>query len=150
MKNELTIANFFSGSLIRRTISAVIVVVSAVTAPGAQTPPPQNPPAPPAPTTVTGKWTVTLEMQMGTAAPTLELVQAAEKITGTYEGRYGKFPLKGTLKKNVIEFSFTMNAEGTDVVMSYRGEVAADFQTMKGTADLEGMGEATWFAKRAK
>ncbi len=77
-------------------------------------------------------------------------MQAAEKITGTYEGRYGKFPLKGTLKKNVIEFSFTMNAEGTDVVMAYRGEVAADFQSMKGTADLEGMGEATWYAKRVK
>ena len=134
-------------------MAALIVTASAIAVLGAQTPPPQKPTPTPTPapaTTVTGKWTVTLEMQVGTATPTLELVQEAEKITGTYEGRYGKFPLKGTLKKNAIEFSFSMTAEGTEVVMSYRGEVAADFQSMKGSADLDAMGEATWFAKRSK
>ena len=103
-----------------------------------------------APTTVTGKWNVTLEMQAGTASPTLDLTQQGEKLTGVYEGRYGKFPLSGTVKAGKIDFTFKMNAEGTDVVMTYTGQVAADFLTMKGVAQLDQMGEANWTAKRAE
>ncbi len=118
----------------------------------AQTPPPQTPtptPTSPAPLTLAGKWTMTLEMQMGTATPALEFVQKGEKITGTYEGRYGKSELTGVLKGKALEFSFTMNAEGTEVLMSFAGEVSADFKTIiKGTAELGGMGEATWTATR--
>ena len=109
----------------------------------------QSKPAPPP--TLTGKWAVTLEMQSGTANPTLELKQEGEKITGTYtSGRYGKFPLTGTLKGRALRFSCTMNAEGTEVVLAFAGEVAEDFQTIKGDADLGGAGEATWYAKPDK
>lgn len=110
----------------------------------------QAPAQKPAATTVTGKWNVTLEMQAGTASPTLDLTQQGEKLTGVYEGRYGKFPLTGTVKAGKIDFTFKMNAEGTDVVMTYTGAVAADFLTMKGVAQLDQMGEANWTAKRAE
>src|SRR5262245_45739012 len=110
----------------------------------------QAPEQKPAPTNVTGKWNVTLEMQAGTASPTLDLTQQGEKLTGVYEGRYGKFPLTGTVKAGKIDFTFKMNAEGTDVVMTYTGQVAADFLTMKGVAQLDQMGEANWTAKRAE
>jgi hypothetical protein len=93
---------------------------------------------------------VTLEMQSGTASPALDLTQQGEKLTGFYEGRYGKFALTGNVKARKIEFSFKMNAEGTDVVMTYSGEVGADFRTMKGVAQLDQMGEANWTAKRAE
>jgi len=121
-------------------IAIVLFVVSLL---GVQAPKP-------APTTVTGKWNVTLEMQAGTASPTLDLTQEGEKLTGLYEGRYGKFPLTGTVKARKIAFSFKMNAEGTDVVMTYTGEVAPDFQMMKGVAQLDQMGEANWTAKRVE
>jgi hypothetical protein len=122
---------------------AIIIFVAALF--GVQAPAQKT-----APTSVTGKWNVTLEMQAGTASPTLDLKQDGEKISGVYEGRYGKFPLNGTLKDKKIEFAFKMNAEGTDVVMAYSGEVAADFMTMKGVAQLDQMGEANWSAKRAE
>jgi hypothetical protein len=96
---------------------------------------------------VTGKWTVTLEMSMGTANPALELQQDGEKITGTYTGRYGTFPLQGSLTGRAIRFSFTMGAESPQV-MSFAGEVATDGQSMKGTASLGEMGDATWSAKK--
>lgn len=99
---------------------------------------------------VTGKWNMTLEMSMGTGTPTLELKQDGEKITGTYTGRYGTFQLAGTLKERVIEFSFTMEAEGESVVMSFGGQVAEDGQTMKGNATLGELGDATWTAKKEK
>jgi hypothetical protein len=97
---------------------------------------------------VAGKWIVTLEMSMGTATPDLELKQDGTKITGTYTGRYGSFPLEGSLNGKVITFSFTMSAEGQSVTMTYTGEVAADALSMKGTASLGEMGDATWSAKK--
>jgi hypothetical protein len=99
---------------------------------------------------VAGKWTMTMEMSMGTATPSLELKQDGTKITGNYTGRYGTFPLEGTLKERAIQFSFQMGAEGETVTMSFAGEVAADGQTMKGTASLGEMGDATWSAKKEK
>ena len=102
----------------------------------------------PAALTLTGKWTMAIDIQGTTATPSLELVQDGEKISGTYAGRYGKFPVAGTLKGRALVFSFTMNAEGTEVLMTFKGEVAADFQSMKGEADMAGAGEASWSAKR--
>lgn len=135
---------------LKKIVCASLLAAGLTTGLSAQAPqqsPTPTPTSSPAPTaSVTGPWTMTLEMQMGTATPALDLVQQGEKITGTYEGRYGQSRLTGTLKKNVIEFSFTMNAEGTEVVMSFRGQVAADFKSMKGDADLGGMGEANWSA----
>jgi len=110
----------------------------------------QQAPAKPAPLpTVAGKWNVSLEMQSGTASPTLELTQEGEKVGGFYQGRYGKFALTGTLKGKALQFTFTMSAEGTEVVMKFRGDVSTDFQTIKGTAELGEMGEAAFTAKRA-
>ena len=108
----------------------------------------QSKPAPPP--TLTGNWTMAIEIQGTTATPSLELVQDGEKITGVYTGRYGKFQLTGTLKGRALQFTFTMNAEGTDVLMTFKGEVAADFQSMKGEADMAGAGEANWSATRVK
>jgi hypothetical protein len=106
--------------------------------------------APKPPASVAGKWTMALELEMGTATTALDFKQEGAKISGTYTGRYGSFPLTGTVKDRAIEFSFKMNADGTDVSMAFAGEVAADGQTMKGRAELEGLGEAAWSAKRAK
>lgn len=129
----------------RRAGAALTIVGFAVAGMAAQAP---TKPAPVS--TLTGKWTMTLEMQMGTATPTLELVQQGEKITGVYAGRYGKFPLNGVLKGRQLQFTFTMSADGTDVVMSFAAEVAEDFQSMKGEADMGGAGEATFYARRAE
>ena len=89
---------------------------------------------------IAGKWSMTLEMANGTGTPTLTIKQDGGKIGGTYAGRYGEFPLTGTLKGNAIEFAFTMTAEGTDV----------DGQSIKGSAVLGPLGDASWTAKRAK
>lgn len=115
-----------------------------------QAPPPQQTPAPrqtPAPT-IAGKWIMALEVQGTTATPSLDLKVDGEKVSGFYEGRYGKFPVTGTLKNRALKFSFTMNADGTEAVMAFAGEVAADFKSMKGTASMEGLGEVEWSAKR--
>ena len=112
------------------------------------TPAPAKPGSTPA--TLTGQWVMSLDISgMGAATPTLDLRQDGEKISGTYTGRYGTYPLQGTLKDRTLTFAFTMSAEGTDVTMSFAGEVAGD-GSLKGTAEIPGLGSATWTAKREK
>lgn len=122
-------------------IGVLVVVASAVVS--AQE-------APKAPPSIAGKWTLTLVTDNFTASPTLDLKVDGQKVTGSYTGRYGSFPLEGSLKGRALEFAFTMNAEGTATLMSFVGEVAPDGQTMKGKATLGEMGEATWTAARPK
>ena len=119
----------------------------------AQDPPKPAPaPAPAAkPIDVAGKWSMAMVTSMFNANVALEFKQDAEKITGTYTGRYGVSPLQGTIKKNAIEFVVTIDAEGTPTKMTFWGEVAADGQSIsKGTADISGLGDVTWTAARAK
>jgi hypothetical protein len=129
-----------------RTFSVAIAVVMTAIALSAQTPSP----APPKPVSVAGKWNMTLELSIGTATPTLDLKQDGEKITGTYTGRYGTSQLQGTLKGRVLEFAFQIDADGQAATMSFRGEVAADAESISGQATIEGLGDATWTARRQK
>jgi len=132
-----------------RTCSAIVVVVLALAVGlAAQDKPQQKPDK--AAENVAGKWAMTLEMSMGTGTPTLDLKQDGEKLTGTYTGRYGTFDLQGSVKERAIQFSFTMGAEGQSVTMSFTGEIAQDGQSMKGSASMGDMGDATWTAKREK
>jgi hypothetical protein len=114
--------------------------------------PPKPAPAPAAkPIDIAGKWNMAMVTSMFNANVALEFKQDAEKITGTYTGRYGQSPLQGTLKKNAIEFVVTIDAEGTQTRMKFWGEVSADGQTIaKGTGEIEGLGDVTWTAARAK
>jgi hypothetical protein len=126
----------------RRTLALLLFVGLATTA-FAQKP---TAPAP----TLTGKWTMTLEMEVGTATTALVLTQEKEKLTGTYTGRYGTYPLAGKLDARRVEFVVTINAEGTETLMSFWGELSEDGETLGCEAALGGMGNATWFAKRDK
>jgi len=140
--------NYFVRTVVT-TIAAALIAVAAVSA---QTPPPAPTPqkSPTPPPSLVGKWAMELVTDAFTATPALEFMQQGDKLTGTYEGRYGKFPFTAVLKDKALSFSFTMSAEGTDVLMDFKGEVAADFKSIKGTAELAGMGSATWTAKRAE
>ena len=100
----------------------------------------------PEPAKVAGQWKFTVELQMGTGHPVVTIKQDGEKISGTYEGRYGKSPLEGTVKENAIDFTVTMDAEGTQVTGAFTGTVNGD--TMSGTVDFGEAGGGDWSATR--
>ena len=126
----------------RASIAAVALLGAAAVTLAAQQ-------APAKPAAVAGKWTVSLETEAFTATSALELKQDGEKLTGTYTStRYGPSPLQGTVKDRAIQFAFKLNADGTEVPMTFTGEVATDGRTMKGRASIADMGDASWTAKK--
>ena len=125
-------------------LAALVLVLAGTTASYAQKAPDVA--------SLTGKWQMTLEMEVGTASPALVFKQDAEKLTGTYTGRYGEYPLVGKITGRTLEFTVTMIAEGTETKMSFTGEVTMSVvgEVLRGAAELGGMGQATWLAKRDK
>lgn len=97
---------------------------------------------------VSGTWELTVETPQGTGNPTIVLQQDGEKLTGVYKGRFGEVNLQGTLKGTEITFSITVNAQGTDLTITYKGTVEND--SMKGSVDFGGFAEGTWTGKRKK
>lgn len=104
----------------------------------------------PAPTaTVAGKWAMALNIQeMGVASVTLVFTQDGDKLAGTYTGRYGQFPLEGIVKARALEFTVYLKTDAGDSTMYFAGEVGEDNRSLKGTATIEGLGDATWTAKK--
>ena len=100
------------------------------------------------PANVAGKWNVTMQLESITGHPTILLKQDGEKLTGTYEGRYGQSELKGSIKDKEIEFTVSIVAEGMQTQGVFAGKVDGD--TMGGEVSFEGAGDGTWSATRAK
>ena len=99
-----------------------------------------------APANFAGQWQFTVELAVGTGGPLVTLKQDGEKITGTYEGRYGKSNLEGAVKENHVEFTVTLVAEGTTVPGVFSGTYEND--RMAGDVEYEGAGDGTWTAVR--
>jgi hypothetical protein len=98
------------------------------------------------PAKVDGKWNVLLQLESITGHPVLTLKQDGEKLSGTYEGRYGPSALEGEIKENRIAFVVTFNAEGTKTTGVFQGTV--DGATMGGSVEFDGAGSGTWSAAR--
>jgi hypothetical protein len=100
------------------------------------------------PAKVAGKWNAALQLESITGHPVLTFKQDGEKLSGTYEGRYGPTPLEGTIKENHIQFTVTFTAEGVQTRGVFLGKVDGD--SMGGDVTFEGAGDGTWSATRVK
>jgi hypothetical protein len=92
---------------------------------------------------VSGTWVFQVETSGGSGSPTFTFKQEGEKLTGKYSGQFGEADIKGTVKGNQIEFSFT--AEGLGVI-TYSGTIESG--AMKGKVNLGDQASGTWTAKR--
>jgi hypothetical protein len=95
---------------------------------------------------VTGTWNMTVESPMGSGNPVFELKQTGSDVTGSYKGQLGEAPVKGTLKGNALELKYSINAQGTDLTITYAGTVEGD--TVKGKVSYGDMGEGTFTGKK--
>jgi hypothetical protein len=129
---------------VRRFLGVIVAVVSAAALSA------QQAPAPPKVASIAGKWTATLELEIGTSTPGLEFKQDADKLTGTYtSARYGTAPLTGTVASDrTLAFNVKLDAEGQQVTMAFSGVVSTDGTAIGGKVEIEGLGSGTWSAKR--
>jgi hypothetical protein len=97
---------------------------------------------------VTGKWLFSVETDAGTGTPTVTLKQDGEKLTGHYSSaNLGEADLSGSVKGQDITFTFSANAQGTSLQVTYTGKIE-NKDSLKGTVDLGGMAQGTFTAKR--
>ena len=97
---------------------------------------------------VTGRWAFTVQTDAGSGTPTVTLKQEGEKLTGHYSSEnLGEADLTGTVKGQEIKFSFSADAQGTPLTVSYTGTIESK-DSMKGTVDLGGLAQGTFTAKR--
>ncbi|HKQ15453.1 MAG TPA: hypothetical protein VJT80_18590 [Steroidobacteraceae bacterium] len=96
---------------------------------------------------VAGEWDFTVETQAGTGTPHFSLKQDGSNVTGTYKGQLGEAPVTGTVKGNELTINFKVNAQGTDLAITYSGTV--DGNSIKGKVSLGELGEGSFTGKKA-
>src|SRR5215467_4422535 len=94
---------------------------------------------------IAGTWNLTVNTQAGTGTPTLVLIQNGETLTGTYTGRFGTSPIKGTYKDGAIAFSFDVSGPMGSAQVSYTGKVDGD--SMSGSMQMGSMAGGTFTGK---
>lgn len=97
-------------------------------------------------TNVTGEWAFNVTTDQGGGTPTITFKQDGEKLTGKYNGQLGAADLTGTVKGNAIQFSFTVDMQGQQAPVNYKGTVEKN--TMTGTLDIAGMVNGTFTATK--
>ena len=126
----------------RSVISALTMAFAVTTLTGRQA-------SPSAPViAIDGAWVMTLDMPVGVATPHVTFTRRGDDLSGTYSGRYGDFPITGLVKGRVVTFTFVMGSDATPVTVCFTGEWVADGATLKGTATIGELGQATWTAER--
>lgn len=96
---------------------------------------------------VAGEWDFTVETQAGTGTPHFSLKQDGSAVTGNYKGQLGEAPVTGTVKGNELTINFKVNAQGTDLAITYTGTVEGN--SIKGKVSLGELGEGTFTGKKA-
>ena len=97
-------------------------------------------------TSVAGDWDGSFNTPGGARPFKIVLKVDGEKLSGTAKRSSGDVPITGTIKGDVINFSYTINYGGNDLTLIYSGKVAGD--SMSGTVSFGGNAEETWSAKR--
>ena len=72
-----------------------------------------------------------------------------DKLAGKYKGLFGEADLTGTVTGKTFKFSFSADAQGTAVAITYDGEIESN-TSVKGKVDLGGQAQGTFTGKKTK
>jgi hypothetical protein len=97
---------------------------------------------------ITGQWEMTVASPQGEMVVNVEYKQDGETLTGKHVSEMGEAPLKGTVKGADITYTLSLDMGGQAMSIVHKATVDGD--TIKGSADIEGMGSITFTAKRKK
>jgi len=119
-------------------------------------PAPDAPSAPAAPITpsaaaggLAGKWDVTLKTPGGDFPASATLSEEAGKVSGTFGSPMGEVPVSGTVEGHAFKITMTAQTPQGAMTVVMTGDVDGD-TIANGKADVAGMGQMEWTAKRMK
>src|SRR5262245_36286678 len=126
----------------------------------AATPPPATTTDPPPTATTTdpptpagllgGKWDVTIKTPGGEFPATANFTEeAGGKLSGMFGSQMGEVPVTGTIEGKAIKLSMVAKTPNGDITVELSGDVDGD-SIVNGKADIAGMGQMEWTAKRAR
>ena len=95
-----------------------------------------------------GKWDVTFITPGGEFPANASFTDEGGKITGTFGSQMGEAPITGTVEGRTFKLTMTAQTPQGSMDVALTGEVDGD--AIKGKAEIAGMGQMEWTAKRAK
>jgi hypothetical protein len=122
--------------------------VAAATPPATATPAAATAPA----TTmggIGGKWDVTLLTPGGEFPANATLKEEAGKVSGTFGSQMGEVAVEGTIEGIALKLTMTAQTPQGAMTVVLTGDVEGDAIT-HGKAEIAGMGQMEWSAKRSK
>jgi hypothetical protein len=120
---------------------------AAAAAPAAAAP--EAAPAAAMATGVSGKWDVTLKTPGGDFPAIATLTVEGGKVSGTFGSQMGEVPVSGSLDGKSLKLAMTAQTPNGAMEVTLTADVDGD-SLVNGKADVAGMGQMEWSAKRAK
>ena len=98
---------------------------------------------------VAGKWTAAIDTQIGVQNYTYDFKVDSGKLTGRAKSQFGDVELtEGTVKGDDIAFVETVNFQGQELKIVYKGKVSGD--EIKFSRQVGDFANEDFVAKRAK
>jgi hypothetical protein len=96
-----------------------------------------------------GKWDVVLNMPGGDMPASAILTHENGKVSGTFTSQMGEVPVSGTAEGDALKITMVAQTPQGERTMVMTGDLDGD-NIINGKADIAGMGQMPWTAKRAK
>ena len=134
--------------------SAKRATANATTTPTATTTTTTPPTTAPTATTTTpggfgGKWDVTVKTPGGDFPASATLTDEGGKLSGTFGSQMGEVPVNGTVEGKALKITMVAQTPQGTMNIVLTGDLDGD-SIVNGKADIEGMGQMEWTAKRVK
>ena len=96
-----------------------------------------------------GKWDIMLKTPGGDMPANAMLTDNNGKVSGTFGSQLGEVPVTGTAEGKALKVTMTAQTPQGDLTVVLTGDLDGD-NIVNGKAEVAGMGQMEWTAKRAK
>jgi hypothetical protein len=148
MAGKADFGGFAEGDWTAKRSGDATATASTTTAPSASTTT-----APSASTTTAGgfagKWDVTLKTPAGDFPASANLTEDAGKLSGNFGSQMGEVPVTGTVEGSAMKVTFNAQTPQGPMTVVLTGDLDGD-SIVNGKAEIAGMGQMEWTAKRIK
>ena len=96
-----------------------------------------------------GKWDVMLKTPGGDFPANATLTDEGGKLSGTFGSAMGEVPVNGTVEGKALKITMVAQTPQGNMTVVMTGDLDGD-SIVNGKADIEGMGQMEWTAKRVK